>query len=134
MREMAAQEVRRGLLNKMPMSLRNCVNKDLLTNSHQINNTNSNGGSISNSNGINSILSTNNNNLNLNNINNNSNSLNNNGMSNSNNNRSGNSPANLIAASVGNPMSAASLLSATSNLNSSNPNAQLLAQLNCKHL
>ena len=27
MREMAAQEVRRGLLNKMPGSLRNCVNK-----------------------------------------------------------------------------------------------------------
>ena len=30
MREMAAHEVRRGLLNKIPHSLRNCLNKDLL--------------------------------------------------------------------------------------------------------
>ena len=30
MREMAAQEVRRGLLNKMPNSLRNCINKHTL--------------------------------------------------------------------------------------------------------
>jgi hypothetical protein len=30
LREMAAQEVRRGLLNKMPDSLKNCVNKDYL--------------------------------------------------------------------------------------------------------
>ena len=34
MRELAAQEVRRGLLNKMPNSLRNCVNKEFLTNSN----------------------------------------------------------------------------------------------------
>ena len=43
MREMAAQEVRRGLLNKMPNSLRNCVNKDLLSKSSSSNGSFSNG-------------------------------------------------------------------------------------------
>lgn len=38
MREMAAQEVRRGLLNKSPVSLRNCVNKDMLTSSQSSSN------------------------------------------------------------------------------------------------
>ena len=124
MREMAAHEVRRGLINKSPSTLRNCVNKDLLLNS--------NGNSTPiNSNGINSSNnnnSTNNGNNNNNNTNSNGNS---NGLSNSNN-RSGSSPANLIGASLGNPLTAASLLTASSNLNSSNPSAQLLAQLNCK--
>ena len=61
MREMAAHEVRRGLINKSPSTLRNCVNKDLLLNS------NGNGNSTPiNSNGINSS----NNNSSNNNINN----------------------------------------------------------------
>jgi len=122
MREMAAQEVRRGLINKSPLTLRNCVNKDLLLNL--------NGNStLINSNGVNSSNNNNNNNSNNNNVNNNGNNTN--GLSNSNN-RSGSSPANLIGASLGNPLAAASLLTASSNLNSSNPSAQLLAQLNCK--
>ena len=121
MREMAAYEVRRGLINKSPSTLRNCVNKDLLLNS--------NGNSTPiNSNGINSSNNNNSNNNGNNNTNSNGNS---NGLSNSNN-RSGSSPANLIGASLGNPLTAASLLTASSNLNSSNPSAQLLAQLNCK--
>ena len=51
MRELAAQEVRRGLLNKIPNSLRNCVNKELLAVSSSTflngsNNNNNNGQSI----------------------------------------------------------------------------------------
>ncbi len=44
MREMAAQEVRRGLLNIMPNSLRNCINKHMLVSSSSSSNglTNSN--------------------------------------------------------------------------------------------
>ena len=125
MREMAAQEVRRGLINKSPLTLRNCVNKDLLSSS--------NGNSTqTNSNGINSSNSNNNSNS-SNNVNgNNTNGLSNN--NNNNNNRSGSSPANLIGATLSNPLAAASLLTASSNLNSSNPSAQLLAQLNCKFI
>jgi hypothetical protein len=121
MREMAAHEVRRGLINKSPLTLRNCVNKDLLLNSNgNSTQTNSNGTNSSNSNNN----TTSSNNLNGNNTN---------GLSNSNNsNRSGSSPANLIGATLSNPLTAASLLTASSNLNSSNPSAQLLAQLNCK--
>ena len=134
MREMAAQEVRRGLLNKMPISLRNCVNKELLMAAQS--NGSSSGQSMSNStNGGNLMLSNsanpsllNNNGL-SNNANNNNNS--NNTSSSGGSNRSGNSPANLMAAAsvAGNPMS---FLSASSNLNASNPSAQLLAQLTCK--
>ena len=123
MREMAAQEVRRGLLNKSPLSLRNCVNKELLLNS----NANSTG---NNPNGNNSLNS---NNVNNNNGLSNSNNSSSNSNASSNNIRSGSSPANLLGASMGNPLTAASILSASSNLNSSNSNAQLLAQLSCKN-
>lgn len=57
MREMAAQEVRRGLLNKMPNSLRNCINKHTLgipsnaasNFSSNLNNSSANNPSLSNS-------------------------------------------------------------------------------------
>jgi phosphoglycerate dehydrogenase-like enzyme len=145
MREMAAQEVRRGLLNKTPLTLLFCEklyfflgaaapataasssnsstvvngnNHNLLNN---LSNTNNNNNNSNNSNNSNNGLSNSNSSNNLNNSNNNNNS----------NNRSGNSPANLLGASMGNSsLTAASLLSANSNLNSSNQNAQLLAQLN----
>ena len=39
MREMAAQEVRRGLLNKIPHSLRNCINKEQLNKASPSNET-----------------------------------------------------------------------------------------------
>ena len=72
MRELAAQEVRRGLLNKIPNSLRNCVNKELLaaatasslSNGSNNNNNNNNGQSNNNSG-----LSNSNSNMNLNSIN-----------------------------------------------------------------
>jgi phosphoglycerate dehydrogenase-like enzyme len=115
MREMAAQEVRRGLLNKTPLTLRNCVNKDLLLAAAAAAASSSNSSTVVNGNNhnlLNNLSNTNNNN-------------------NNSNNRSGNSPANLLGASMGNSsLTAASLLSANSNLNSSNQNAQLLAQLN----
>lgn len=60
MREMAAQEVRRGLLNKMPNSLRNCINKHMLINipnstgnMNLSSNMNNNGNNVSNSNKVN---------------------------------------------------------------------------------
>jgi C-terminal binding protein len=50
MRELAAQEVRRGLLNKMPNSLRNCVNKEFLTNSNSTSINGRNNSEITNNN------------------------------------------------------------------------------------
>jgi C-terminal binding protein len=135
MREMAAHEVRRGLLNKMPASLRNCVNKDLLISSNN-NGSLSNGNNSNNTNNNGSMNSNGNNNFNVN-VN-----------SNHNNNRGviggiSSPPSNptpsaaspmlnpammaAAAAAASNPLSAASLLQS-----SSNPNAQLLAQLSCK--
>ena len=134
MREMAAHEVRRGLLNKMPASLRNCVNKDLLISSSSSNNNINNNLPITNGN------NSNNNNGNMNSNGNNNFSVN---VNSNNSNRgggiggAGSPPSNstptgtsmlnpammaAAAAAAANPLSAASL----------NPNAQLLAQLSCK--
>jgi len=61
MREMAAQEVRRGLLNKMPNSLRNCVNKQYLSSlSTSTTVTNQqNGGSTNGNNTLNTTINLN---------------------------------------------------------------------------
>ena len=120
MREMAAQEVRRGLQSKHPFTLRNCVNRELLGNISAASilsssQTNANGSSnmLSNVNSLNAI-----NNRNL----------------------TSGSPAAVAINQItppsqpsagGNPLSTASLLSNTASSNS-NPNAQLLAHLSCK--
>jgi hypothetical protein len=49
LREMAAQEVRRGLLQKMPESLKNCVNKEYLM-SNNLNGSNNSNGSLNSNN------------------------------------------------------------------------------------
>ena len=111
MREMAAQEVRRGLLNKMPNSLRNCVNKHLLPSAGlpQLN------GALINSNCVTNALNNNNNNSNPLNI----------AQFNQASSRLGaGSPSNT------NPLSTASLLSSTSASNQQQQ--QLLAHLSCK--
>jgi C-terminal binding protein len=133
MREMAAQEVRRGLLNKLPGSLRNCVNKDLLLNNSNSQSVNSNNTQISN--GLSNGNSNNSSNRQINSTINNS-RLNGgagspSNITNSNNNASMISP---LASLASNPLAAASLLSGAAANSANNPNAQLLAQLSCKNL
>jgi hypothetical protein len=119
MREMAAQEVRRGLLNKLPGSLRNCVNKELIllhqkqhhhhhhpqANTNSQHTSNGSGSAVSHSRHLNQQTS----------------SRQNNGAS-SPSNSSLQAPVNQLA-NVASP-----LLSSPS----ANHNAQLLAQLSCK--
>ena len=131
MREMAAQEVRRGLLglNKLPNSLRNCVNKELLASSTFNSNMASlggmgNGGSNGMGNGgsnMSNMLS-----LGM-------------GLNASTSNRGqGGSPSGLntvamaaaAAAASGNPLSTASILSSSAN----SQQQQFLAQLSCKKI
>jgi C-terminal binding protein len=132
MREMAAQEVRRGLLNKMPNSLRNCVNKELLALSSSSSNNNMNNMNNSSSHSSHSIS-----NLTNGRSNELTNSMNNGLIRNSSPNSSANSTAAAAAATAAvslNPLSTASILS-TSSPNSSSPSSvqqqqqQLLAHL-----